>query len=113
MLGSNVRAFVLCWFVALCAVTAGAPTARAHPHDPHASYASVAGPAIVASTPRGTISPAGHGSAPDPRLAMFALPARPPLFVGPARTASLAPLDVVSLPFIAQQLSRSSRGPPI
>jgi hypothetical protein len=113
MLPSSVRAVIVSWFVALCAVIAGAPTARVQLRDPHAAgYASVAAPAIVAVSTRGTMTP-GHRAAPDPRLAMVGMPARAAAFTAPDRTFHLAPLDAVSLPYVALLLSRSARGPPV
>ncbi len=110
-----MRAVVLTWFVALCAVTARAPVSRAAGHDGSALAVATAGKALAARDPfggRSTVSLRRHGSTPDPLdpLGAILAPTDPP--APPRRPVRAAPLGSGAVPALSLVLTRSSRGPP-
>lgn len=109
MLPSIVRALVISWLVALCAVTAGAPTARAQRTDPHAASISSASAGHDAN-----VAPRRHGhDAPEQRIAFLATLAPSLSIIAPPRVAVLGPHTAPARPLVSLVLSRSSRGPPL
>lgn len=114
MLPTIVRAILIAWLAALCAMAGGAPAARAQRDD-------LGGESRLQLEPHdATINSTAHrlDARPAPRRrgtdqALLAIVTETCTVVAPPRVTLHAPLATSSLPFVALVLPRSSRGPPL